>query len=128
MHRLQLSSGWLFDLIIITFFNKSVTSSLLSCLLTLLNVNVREFLRRLRNVATLRTPALTARKHTCGSLRYQLHKPHVAISRPHDLHSQSSVSVIHYILIAPHFTYPGGMEAMSRACLLRGSNPDLLHA
>ena len=50
------------------------------------------------------------------------------ISRPHDLHSQSFVAVTHYILIAPHFTYPGGMEAMSYACLLRGSNPDLLYA
>ena len=27
---------------------------------------------------TLRTPALTARKRTCGSLRLRLHKPHVA--------------------------------------------------
>jgi len=27
---------------------------------------------------TLSTPALTAWKHTCGSLRIRLHKPHVA--------------------------------------------------
>jgi len=27
---------------------------------------------------TLKTPALTARKHTCGSLRLRLHEPHVA--------------------------------------------------
>jgi len=39
-------------------------------------------------------------------------KPHVTIARPHFLTPQFSVAVTHnYILIAPHFTYSGGMEA-----------------
>ena len=71
----------------------------------------RSFLGAFVTIASLRLPALTARKHTCGSLRLQLHKPHVAISRPHDSHSQFSVVVTHYILIAAHFTYPGELES-----------------
>ena len=37
------------------------------------------FLDAFVTIATFRSPALTARKHTCGSLRLRLHKPHVAI-------------------------------------------------
>jgi len=52
-------------------------------------------------------------------LHFQLHKPHMAISQPHTLTPQSSVAVTHYILIAPHFTFPKGMEArVEIVCLL----------
>ena len=37
------------------------------------------FLGAFVTIATLRSPALTARKHLCGSLHLRLHKPHVAI-------------------------------------------------
>ena len=77
-------------------------------------------------IATLRSPVLTARKHTCGSLRLRLHKPHVAnrpISRPHDLHSQSSVAVTHLHTGCCSFYLPRRAGILSRDCLLRGLNP-----
>ena len=70
------------------------------------------FLGAFVTIATLKTSALTARKHTCGIVGASGCKSHAwPFSRPHDLHSQSSVAVIHYILIAPHFICPRRMEA-----------------
>ena len=59
---------------------------------------------------TAKVARANCKETTCGSLRLRLHKPHVAISRPHALTPQSSVAVTHYILTATHFTYPEGME------------------
>ena len=58
--------------------------------------------------APLRSPALTARKQTCGSLRLPLHKPHVAILTA----ARFTVAVFcsGHPLAAAHFTYPGGLE------------------
>jgi len=82
-------------------------------------LNVREFLRRLRiETYTLRTPALTARKYTCGSLRLRSCISHTwPISRPHDLHSQYSVVVTHVPTNCSSFYLPGGKE--SRVKLVR---------
>jgi len=54
---------------------------------------LENFLGAFVSIRTLRTPALTARKHTCGSLRLRLHEPHVFNFMPREVHSQYSVMV-----------------------------------
>jgi hypothetical protein len=78
---------------------------------TWINVNVREFLRRLRNdhyFKVARPNHKETRVAVCASGCIS----HAWLfSRPHDLHSQSSAAVAHYMLIAAHFTYCGGLES-----------------
>ena len=75
------------------------------------NVNARKVLGRLRNSryfkdarANHEETRVVVGASGCISHTWPF-------SRPHDLHSQFSVAVTHYILIAPHFTFPREMEA-----------------
>ena len=65
---------------------------------------------------------------TCGSVHLQLHKPHVAISRPHDLIPQSSVAVTHLLTGCYSFYLSFRYEILNRDYLLQGLNRDLLNA
>ena len=76
-----------------------------------LKVKDEHFFKRLKWLLHFQGARANRMGTTCGSLRLRLHKPHVAIVRPRALTSQSSVAVTHYILIATHFTYPGGLES-----------------
>jgi len=69
--------------------------------------NVREFLGAFVSRRTLRSPALTARKHMCDSLRLQLHQPHVANLTAAWL----TVVVTHLHMNCSSFYLPWGMEA-----------------
>jgi len=99
-------------------------------------MNVREFLRRL-HIETYLKDACAYRKETqCGSLSLRLHKPHVTYLTAarftfavfcSDLHSQYSVMVTHLHTNCCSFYLPWRNGRQSRACPLRGSNPDPLH-
>ena len=70
------------------------------------SVNVREFLRRLHNdryFKVARANREETRVLVCASGCMSHIWPFL---RSHDLHSQSSVAVAHYIPIAARFTYP----------------------
>jgi len=84
--------------------------------------NVRELLRRLR-IETYRTAIGDTRVVVCasGCISHTW-----LISRPHDLQSQYSVVVTHQHTNCSSFYLPWRYESQSRACPLRGSNPDLL--
>jgi hypothetical protein len=93
------------------FFHLQTQNTIEHYALKCKNLNVSEFLRRLRNDRHFKV-ARANRKETravvcaSGSISHTW-----SFSPPHDLHSQSSVAVTHYILAAAHFTCPGGLES-----------------
>jgi len=56
-------------------------------------------------------------------VHHWLNKLHMTISQPQALTLQSFIVLTHYILTDAHFTYPEGIEALIRDCLLKALNP-----
>ena len=76
------------------------------------NVNQNDFLGAFVTITTLRPRALTARKHTRGSLCLQLHRPNVAIlTATRFMFAVFCIAVTHCIVAAAYFTYPRGLES-----------------